>query len=60
VEVRHINRTRIATHQPKVYTSTNMLCLGRPTIYMLWSACRIASHLQHLTASFDSYRIRWP
>jgi hypothetical protein len=31
---------------------------------MLWSACRIASRLQHLTASFDSLgkqrpRIMW-
>jgi hypothetical protein len=32
-----------------------MLCLRRPRIYMLWSVCHAASHLQHLTASFDSF-----
>jgi hypothetical protein len=31
-----------------------MLCLRRPAIYMLWSVCRGASHLRHLTASSDS------
>jgi hypothetical protein len=35
--------------------STNMLCLRRPTIYMLGSFCRDASYSQHLTASFDSF-----
>jgi hypothetical protein len=35
--------------------STNMLCLRRPTIYMLWSVYRDASYLRHLTASFDSF-----
>jgi hypothetical protein len=34
---------------------TNMLCLRRPTIFMLWSVCRDASELRHLTASFDSF-----
>jgi len=34
VEVRHINRSSSATRHPKVYTSTNLLCLrasGRAT-----------------------------
>jgi hypothetical protein len=32
-----------------------MLCLRRPTIYMLWSVCRDASCSRHLTASCDSF-----
>jgi hypothetical protein len=36
-----------------------MLCLRRSAIYMLWSVCRAASRLRHLTASltasFDSF-----
>ena len=55
MEVRHINRSSSATPQPKVDTSTNMLCLRPPPTYMLWSVCRSASHLRHLTASFDSF-----
>jgi len=35
---------------------------ARLTIYMLWSVCRSASHLRHLTASFDSFvgQREWP
>jgi hypothetical protein len=48
------------TLNPKVQgsvpcASTNMLCLRRPAIYTLWSVCRDASSLRHLTASFDSF-----
>jgi hypothetical protein len=32
-----------------------MLCLGLPSIYILWLVCCSASHLRHLTASFDSF-----
>jgi hypothetical protein len=32
-----------------------MLCLRRPTIYMLSSVCCYASHSRQLTASFDSF-----
>ncbi len=35
-----------------------MLCLRLPAIYILWSVCRDASRLQHLTASFDSFVAR--
>ncbi len=39
----------------KTHASTNMLCLRRPTIYMLSSVSCYASHSRQLTASFDSF-----
>jgi hypothetical protein len=54
--VSSINRSSYVKHQPKVDTSTNMLCPYQPTTPVcLWSVCRAASHLRHLTASFDGF-----
>ena len=47
---------RIGTKRsPISINPTNMWSLRPLAIYMLWSVCRIASHSQHLTASFDSF-----
>ncbi len=54
-----VNRDALVGHQPGQHTSTNMLCLRGLAIYILWSACRTASYLQHLTASFDSFVGTW-
>jgi hypothetical protein len=51
VEVRHINRSSSATRHPKVYTSTNMLCLRIPC------ALHVVVGLPHCVtfAAFDSF-----
>ena len=51
MEVRHINRSSSATRQPKVDTSTNMLCFRSPNdLYVVVDLAQCV-----IFASFDSF-----